>query len=286
MKKKISSIYIKKIVSAALKEDGANHDITTRLLVDKDYAIEAKIIFKEDKAVVCGVDILKVVFNMLDKNIKIKFLRQDGDVVGNKDVLCILKGKARAILTAERVALNFLGILSGIATTTKEYVDAVKPYQVDIVDTRKTTPLLREFERFAVRVGGGKNHRFNLEDMVLVKDNHRCISSLKESLSETVLKMRKKTKLPIEVEVDSLMELMDVLPSNPDIILLDNMNIATLKEAVQLTHQRSPIKRPMLEASGGVTIKNVSLIAKTGVDRISIGALTHTRRSIDVSMEF
>ncbi len=286
MIKKMPITYIRKTILAALKEDGVRNDITTRLLVDRKQVVEARIIFKEANAVVCGVDIVKEVFKMLDANISIKFFKKDGDVVNDGDVLCVLKGPAYTILTAERVGLNFLGMLSGIATTTKKYVDAVRSYQVDIIDTRKTTPLLRELERLAVRVGGGKNHRFNLEDMVLIKDNHRSVSCLKESLAQVVLRIKKKTKLPVEVEVDSLKELIDVLPARPDIILLDNMNVTTLKKAVQLTHHMYQTKRPLLEASGGVTIKNVSLIAATGVDRISIGALTHTRRAIDVSMEF
>ena len=188
-------------------------------------------------------------------------------------------------MTGERTALNFLGYLSGIATNTRRYVRAVLPYKGVILDTRKTTPTLRELEKYAVRCGGAENHRFDLEGMILVKDNHRW-ACRRTSIARMVKRLRKGTREVIEFEVDTLAQFEQALAAGVDIILLDNMNCAQMKKAVILKNKSEEWRRPLLEASGGITLKNIKQVARTGVDRISIGALTHSRRSIDVSMEF
>jgi len=271
------------IITQALKEDAAKEDITTNALVPASSTTEAVILFKED-AVLCGLSIARQVFQNLDKNILFRTDLKDGDAVKKNSKVAFIKGKTRAILTGERTALNFLGYLSGIATNTRQFVDRIKPFKTKILDTRKTTPGLRELEKYAVRCGGGYNHRTSLKDMVLIKDNHRVISKRHLSLVEMIEQCRTKTKKPLEIEVDNLTQLQDALRGNPDYILLDNMSIPQLKQAVKITRSSSH-KKPLLEASGGIRPNNVKAIAQTGVDRISIGALTHHRQAIDVSLE-
>ncbi|HBR15545.1 MAG TPA: carboxylating nicotinate-nucleotide diphosphorylase [Candidatus Omnitrophica bacterium] len=271
------------IITQALKEDAAKEDITTNALVPASSTTEAVILFKED-AVLCGLSIARQVFQNLDKNILFRTDLKDGDAVKKNSKVAFIKGKTRAILTGERTALNFLGYLSGIATNTRQFVDRIKPFKTKILDTRKTTPGLRELEKYAVRCGGGYNHRTSLKDMVLIKDNHRVISKRHLSLVEMIEQCRTKTKKPLEIEVDNLTQLQEALRGNPDYILLDNMSIPQLKQAVKITRSSSH-KKPLLEASGGIRPNNVKAIAQTGVDRISIGALTHHRQAIDVSLE-
>lgn len=275
---------IKKIVNIALKEDIDGGDITTTLVVGDDHQSRGVILSREE-AVVCGLAFAEEVFNQLDPSMKFRANTKDGEKVKSGTVIITLQGKTRAILTGERVALNFLSFLSAIATKTRQYCDAVKSYKVQILDTRKTTPGLRMLERYAVRCGGGINHRFNLYDMVLMKDNHRVISRQRERLSETVRRLHLRTHKKVEIEVDHLWELREVLLAHPEMVLLDNMNVDELKKAVSLTRKLCPHKRPLLEASGGITLKNVKKIAETGVDRISIGSLTHSRQAIDMTLE-
>jgi nicotinate-nucleotide pyrophosphorylase (carboxylating) len=210
---------------------------------------------------------------------------KDGERIKGGTVIITLQGKTRAILTGERVALNFLSYLSAIATKTHQYCDAIQPYEAQILDTRKTTPGFRAIERYAVRCGGGVNHRFSLNDMVLMKDNHRVISRQTERLSETVRRLHVKTHKKVEIEVDHLWELQEVLLAHPEMVLLDNMSVDELKKAVALTRKLCPQKKPLLEASGGITLKNIKQVAATGVDRISIGSLTHSRQAIDMTLE-
>jgi nicotinate-nucleotide pyrophosphorylase (carboxylating) len=277
--------YYKNIITQALLEDAAENDITTNLLVESHKLSEANILSKEN-AVICGLDIAKAVFKKLDKNINIQSHFKDGDSVKKNDVILHMKGKTRAILTGERTALNFLGYLSGISTNTNNFVNKVYPLKTKILDTRKTTPGMRRLEKYAVRCGGGTNHRINLIELVLIKDNHREVASHFACLSETVNFFKKRTKKQIEIEVDTFNQLRQALKADPDMILLDNMKPAQLKKAVSLVHEIKKGKKiPLLEASGGVTLKNVRTIAKTGVDLISIGSLTHTHRFIDLSME-
>ena len=289
---------IKSIITQALREDAAFHDITTNFLIPKDQQSTANILIKEE-AIVCGLEIVKDVFKALDPNIQFKTLFKDGSRVKKNTVVAVVKAKTRALLSGERVALNFLGHLSGIATLTHQFVQKVKPSKVKILDTRKTTPGLRIFEKYAVRCGGGENHRGNLSEMILIKDNHRQVIGSLSKLQECIRNLRRKTKKMIEVEVDSLLELREVLKASPDIILLDNMSPSQVKKVVNFVKKekrRSPelsvptdnwqrTKQPLLEASGGITITNVSAFARTGVDRISIGSLTHSARAINVSME-
>ncbi|MBF0594706.1 MAG: carboxylating nicotinate-nucleotide diphosphorylase [Candidatus Omnitrophica bacterium] len=275
---------IHRIVRLALKEDTGSGDITTNNLVPADLRVEAVIVAREP-LVICGLDLAEKALLSLDKDMCIVRALQEGAVVKAGAEIVVIRGKARAVLTAERIVLNLLGRLSGIATFTRAFTDAVRGTKAVILDTRKTTPGLRTLERYAVRTGCGKNHRFDLSEMVLVKDNHRVLSGMHGSLADMVGHLRRRTKKPIEVEVDTLEELADVLDNPPEMILLDNMSISQLRSAVKRVASMPAGRRPLLEASGGINLKNVCAVAKTGVDRISIGALTHSARCMDVSME-
>jgi len=274
------------LIRKALKEDIGRSDITTELIIPKGKIIKAVLLAK-DNLVVCGMDIAKEVFKSQEARIKFKLLAKDGSYVKKGAILARLRGEARAILTAERVALNFLGLLSGIATATKEYVDRVKPYKTKIADTRKTIPGFRELEKYAVRIGGGYNHRMRLDEMVLVKDNHIKIQNSKFKIQNLMQNRKKILKgKKIEIEVENLKEFKEMLKLNPDIIMLDNMKRSDIREAVNLKNYTLYAKRStLLEASGGITLKNIRQIAATGVDIISIGALTHSPKSADVSLE-
>lgn len=272
------------VIRRALKEDRVRHDVTTRRLIGPLEVSSARIVVKE-KAVVCGLAVVRRVFEELDKNIRCDSRCAEGKEVKKNTTVLIVKGKTRALLSAERTALNFLGYLSGIATNARQYVQAVAPYKTAILDTRKTTPTLRELEKYAVRCGGAENHRSSLEDMVLVKDNHRR-ACRRMRFAQMVKRLRKGTTKVIEFEVDTLAQLERALAAGVDIVLLDNMNCVQMKKAVTLRNKNGKWRRPLLEASGGITLKNIEQVARTGVDRISVGALTHSRRSIDVSMEF
>ena len=276
---------IHRIVHAALKEDVGRGDITTNILVPRSHQSRAVIFFKEE-AVVCGALFAAEVFHQLESDLQVVMEHKDGDRVSKGGVVMRLSGRTRAILTGERVALNFFSYLTAIATHTRKFCDAVKPYHAEILDTRKTTPGQRAMERYAVTCGGGVNHRFNLDAMVLMKDNHRVISQKKERLADTVRRLHSRTHKKVEIEVDYLWELKDILEAHPEMILLDNMSVDDLKKAVRLTRKFSADgKRPVLEASGGVTLDNVHTIASTGVDRISVGSLTNSRKAIDISLE-
>ena len=272
------------IIRRALEEDRVRHDDTTQRLIGASEISRARIIIKE-KAVVCGLALVRQVFQELDKNVRCVFLCPEGKEAGKNVTVLTVQGKTRALLAGERTALNFLGYLSGIATSTHRYVRAALPYKAAILDTRKTTPTLRELEKYAVRCGGAENHRSNLEDMILVKDNHRW-ACRRRSVAQMVKRLRKGTAKVIEFEVDTLAQFEQVLAAGVDIILLDNMNCVQMKKAVTLRNKNGKWRRPLLEASGGITLKNIEQVARTGVDRISVGALTHSPRSIDVSMEF
>ncbi len=273
-----------KAIREALREDRAAQDITTNFLVDPKETSEVYIAVKED-CVLCGLEIAKKVFQTFDRNVLFRSLYQDGDRVKASSKIALLKGKTRALLKAERVALNFLQHLSGIATLTRVFVDKIKPLKTKILDTRKTMPGLRFLQKYAVRCGGGVSHRGNLNEMVLIKDNHLALLSPRKSISEIVSHLRKRTKKPIEIEVTTLQQFGEALQGQPDIILLDNMPVAQMKKAIITLKQHRPRKRIQLEASGGINLKNIRAIAQIGIDRISIGALTHSARAIDISME-
>jgi len=274
--------YVKIIVQLALAEDIGEGDITTDNLILLKSRSKARLISKAE-GVICGVNLAREVFKTLNSKIIFRALINDGQTVRRGDVIAEISGSTRTLLTGERVAINLLSFLSGIATQTSLFVNKIKPYKAAIMDTRKTTPLLRQLERYAVRTAGGINHRFNLNDMAMVKDNHR-ISCGARDMNEIINTLKKKIKTSIEVEVDSLNQLKEILNSKADIILLDNMTPQQVAHAVRLRNQAK--SHILLEASGGITLKNVKQFAATGVDRISVGALTHSRQVLDISMEF
>lgn len=265
----------------ALKEDIGKHDVTTELIIPKNAKIRAALRVKEN-CVICGLATASAVFKTLDKTIEFIPRAQDGQRIKRNKIIATLYGNARSILTCERVALNFLSLLSGIATETRRYVDRVRPYEVKIIDTRKTIPGLRALQKYAVRTGGGFNHRFCLDEMIIIKDNH-----LKITGGYTKLK-KISHRLLIEAEVNSLKEFREALNIKPDIVMLDNMPAKDIKQAVKIRNRAcANLKNPLpkLEASGGITLKNVRQMAATGVDMISIGALTHSLTSVDLSLE-
>jgi nicotinate-nucleotide pyrophosphorylase (carboxylating) len=267
---------LERIVLAALAEDVGQGDVTTDATVPRD-AVGTAELFVKEPGVVCGLDAAEVAFKALDPDIEFEALVREGATVEGPTAVAAVTGSERAILTGERVALNFLGRLSGVATLTKRYVDAVEGTGAAILDTRKTTPGLRSLEKHAVACGGGRNHRFGLDDGVLVKDNHLRAAG---SISDAVASLRATTVLPIEVECDTLEQVSEALDVGVDAILLDNMTLHELSAAVAVVGGRA-----RLEASGGVTLENVRAVAETGVDEISVGALTHSARSLDVSLE-
>ncbi len=272
---------IKDILINALAEDIGARDITTEAVIPSDKFVNAALLAKED-CVICGLGEASVVFGLKDKKIKFMPLVKEGALVKKGKVIARISGKARGILTAERVALNFLSFLSGIATATREYVEAAKPRKVKIIDTRKTIPGLRILEKYAVRIGGGFNHRLSLDEMVMVKDNHLKVIGGHKKLTQ--LGRRYKS----EIEVEDLAGFRHALKLNPDIIMLDNMSIKDMKKAVSIRNNLSPKTNrpsPKLEASGNITLKNIKKVASCGVDMISVGALTHSVKSVDISLE-
>ncbi|MCB9748209.1 MAG: carboxylating nicotinate-nucleotide diphosphorylase [Candidatus Omnitrophica bacterium] len=271
------------IIRNALKEDACRDDITSKAFIPAAARSQGVILFREE-GLICGGELVRKIFRILDPTVLVKLLSKDGSTVKRGKNVIYLKGKTRSLLAGERVALNFLSHLSGIATVTQRFVKAVAGTKAVILDTRKTTPSLRELERYAVACGGGANHRFNLSSMYLVKDNHLSALSQPDDLAQRIQKIRQQRKHPrIEIEIDSLQQLPGVAQLRPDIILLDNMKTPQLKKAVAFVRKLRP--RPLLEASGGITLTNVKTIAQTGVDRISIGSLTHSVKALDVSLE-
>jgi len=267
---------LERIVLAALAEDVGQGDVTTDATVPADAIGTAELLVQE-RGVVCGLRAAETTFRALDPDLEFDVLVAEGSTIEGPGAVALLSGSERAILTGERVALNFLGRLSGIATLTRRYVDAVAGTRAAILDTRKTTPGLRALEKHAVVCGGGRNHRFGLDDGVLVKDNHIRATG---SIAQAVESLRASTPLPIEVECDTLDQVAEALDTDADAILLDNMSLDDLRSAVVLAGGRA-----RLEASGGITLDNVRAVAETGVDEISVGALTHSARSLDVSLE-
>ncbi len=274
---KINQKYIRSIVYKALKEDlSPSGDITTRNIKNK--RITAKIIAGKN-CVVGGLNFAKEAFKILDKKITFKEKTKDGRKVNRGKVIAVLKGKASDILKSERVALNFLGLISGVATITNKFVKKVKGKSCKICCTRKTFPNLRLIQKYGVKLGGGTNHRFNLSDEILIKDNHIAINKNIRDLVKRAIKNKKGKK--ITVEVDNLSQLKKILGLKFNRVLLDNMNPKNLRKAVKISKRFYET-----EASGGVTLNNVSRISKTGVKRISIGQITHSAPSIDFKLDF
>jgi len=266
------------IVKQALIEDLGSGDITTDFLDLAQKHISAYIVSKQD-GVLCGLQVALLVFKNVDESIKCIAYKKDGDFVKKGDTFLKIEGYSNSILKAERVALNFLQRMSGIATMTRLFVEAIKPYQAKLLDTRKTTPLHRDLEKYAVKIGGGFNHRFGLYDMVLIKENHiRSVGSISEAVN---LVKKHNTTYKIEVEVTSLEELEEASKCGVDRVMLDNMDIEMIYEAVQ---KYSSLVE--LEVSGNVSLETINKIASTGVDFISCGALTHSYKSMDFSLIF
>jgi nicotinate-nucleotide pyrophosphorylase (carboxylating) len=268
-------------IAAALKEDIGEADITTDFFVPDTLHATGRIAAREN-AIVAGTGAAGEVFRQVDPSIDIQIIRPDGDEVVPGDLIIEVRGLARSILKAERVALNFLQRLCGIATLTRQFVDAIGNHPAKILDTRKTTPGLRAFEKAAVVAGGGVNHRFGLYDMVLVKDNHLATFGGLSSFADRIRQLRKeRPNIRIEVEADDLEQARAFAEvEGIDVILLDNMTPAQIREAIAL--RKDSIQ---FEASGGITLKNVKRVAATGVDYISIGGLTNAARAIDIGLE-
>jgi nicotinate-nucleotide pyrophosphorylase (carboxylating) len=271
---------VQRIVRLALDEDAPWGDLTSQAFIPADAVVTAQLVARE-AGVFCGADIVTMAFTLTDDTVTTSFHLADGDSFTATDVLATIHGPARSILQAERIALNFAQRLCGIATMTSRYVAAAKGTKARITDTRKTTPGLRLFERYAVRCGGGHNHRFSLSDAVMVKDNHLAAhgnTDITKALSELRSKLPHTTH--IEVEVDRPDQIEAVLAAGIDTLLLDNFTPAQLRTAVAQIEGRA-----LVEASGGITLESIPVIASTGVDIISVGALTHSVRSLDLGLD-
>jgi nicotinate-nucleotide pyrophosphorylase (carboxylating) len=268
-------------VKAALLEDlGRAGDVTTTAVIPTE--IEAQVAYRaRSEGCIAGIQPARLALRLIDPNLRIAIAKSDGDAVAAGDVIAMVEGSARSILTAERVSLNFLGHLSGIATATKMFVDAAKETSASICCTRKTTPGLRILEKHAVLAGGGSNHRFGLDDAILIKDNHIAMAGGIATALENA-KSAAGHMIKIEIEVDTLDQLDEVLAIGvADAILLDNMSVADLREAITRTDGRA-----ITEASGGVTVESAREIAMTGVDLISVGGITHSAPCLDIGLDF
>ena len=265
------------LIKLALKEDIGSGDVTSLATIPKDGNVKARIIAKE-KMIVAGINVMALVFKTIDKKIKIKAKVEDGNCINKRTIIAELNGPARSILTAERTALNFLQRLSGIATLTGKFVSAVRGTKVKITDTRKTTPGWRALEKYAVKTGGGINHRMGLYDMYLIKNNHIDIAG---SVTNTILAVRRSSRgrLLIEVEVRNLKELKEAVALGPDTIMLDNFSLKMAKKAFKIVKNRLKI-----EISGGISLKNVKKYVKTGVNFISVGSITHSAPAADIHL--
>ncbi len=272
------------LIRQALAEDGAEADVTTLCTIPMEQQTQANIIARQ-AGVIAGLTVAVATFRELDQRVSVETLLEDGAVVEPGQVLAHISGSARSVLSAERVALNFLGHLSGIATLTAQCVRALEGTEARILDTRKTTPGLRSLEKEAVRLGGGQNHRFNLSDGVLIKDNHiRAAGGISQALS--LARRQAPHLLKIEVECETLIEVQKALEAEADVILLDNMPVETMRSAVEFIRSTSP--KVLIEASGsiGTNPNTLVAVAATGVDFISLGAITHSAPQFDVSLEF
>lgn len=270
-------LVVDNIIKDALKEDIPFGDITTDSIVDEESRAEVDLIAKED-GVIAGLQVFNRVFAILG-GVEIEFYVNEGDIVKKGEKLGKITGKTRSILTGERTALNFLQRISGIATLTKKFTDKLKYSDTKLLDTRKTTPNFRIFEKYAVQVGGGRNHRFNLSDGVLIKDNHIDAAG---GIKNAVKMVREKAPFvrKIEVEAETIEQVREALEAEADIIMLDNMDIETMKKAVDIIGRKA-----ITEASGNITADTIEEVAKTGVNYISSGALTHSYKVLDLSMK-
>ncbi len=271
------SYLLKETIRIAIYEDIGHGDITSLLIVPEYKKAKASIIAKED-LILAGVPFIKEVFNAIDPGVEIQIFFDEGSCVKKGDIIAKISGSARSLLAGERISLNILQRISGIATMTNQYVKKVNGLPVKIADTRKTIPGMRLMEKYGVRIGGGVNHRFGLYDGILIKDNHiKVAGGVKRAIE---LAKKGHHLLKIEVEVKNLDELKEALDAGADVIMLDNMSITDMKKAVKIAKGKA-----ILEASGNVNLENIRSIAETGVDIISIGALTHSARAVDTSMK-
>lgn len=270
-------LIVDEIIKNALKEDSVYGDISTNSILSEDSICSVELIAKEN-GIIAGLNVFKRVFDLLG-NVDVEFTVKDGEKVENKQIIGIIKGNTRKVLTGERIALNFLQRMSGIATITNKMVEKIEGTKAKLLDTRKTTPNLRIVEKYSVKVGGGCNHRFSLSDGVMLKDNHiQSAGGIKEAVKlakENTSFVRK-----IEVEVETIEQVKEALEAGADIIMLDNMSIEDMQEAVKIIDGKA-----MTEASGNVSIDRITSIADTGVDYISCGALTHSVKALDISMK-
>jgi nicotinate-nucleotide pyrophosphorylase (carboxylating) len=277
-----NKLQIEEIIDRALAEDLGRGDVTTEALISADRRGTGFIVAKKE-GILASINVAKQVFHRVDPELKVEVLLEDGAQIKPGSKLANVSGSIASILAAERVALNFLQRLSGIASETNRYVEAVNGLPVRIMDTRKTTPGLRSLEKHAVKVGGGENHRMSLGDGILIKDNHLAVlRSQGLNTKQIVARARQNSpqRLPVEVEVGTVSEASEAAEAGADIVMLDNMSLEDMREAVKLIHGRA-----LVEASGGITLDNVRAVAETGVDFISIGALTHSARALDISLE-
>jgi len=282
----LETVACRRLVELALEEDVGAGDLTSRAVIPETLAGRAVFVARA-AGVAAGLPAAAMVFATLDPRVQFEPLARDGDTVQPGSSLARISGPMRSILSGERTALNFLQHLSGIATQTRRYVDAVAGLNCRILDTRKTLPGWRLLEKYAVRCGGGLNHRFGLFDGVLIKDNHLwALDPAHKAIRVAVEAARRRhgSGVPVEIEVDNLAELDEALACAPDIVLLDNMPPEQMREAVQRRNATAP--RVKLEASGGVTLATVRAIAETGVDRMSVGALTHSSPALDIALDY
>lgn len=274
----LNQMYVDNLIKTALLEDINYIDVTTDYLIDEDQEGTAQFLAKAD-GVLCGLDVALRVFELLQPNFKAEVFKKDGDVLKKGDIIAKVYGKTRTILKGERTALNLIQHMSGIATATNEAVKLVEGTKASIVDTRKTLPGMRPLQKYAVTVGGGKNHRYNLSDAAMLKDNHVDAGG---GITNAVKKLKSKLghMTKVELEVRTLDELREALSVDVDVIMLDNMSNEMMAEAVKITDGKA-----ILEASGGITAETLRGVAETGVDIISIGALTHSVKAFDISLK-
>ena len=275
-------VQIKEVIDRALAEDLSWGDVTTEALTSGDQQATAFVVAKE-QGILAGIDVVKAVFRRVDLGLNIVVLLEDGAKVNSGSIIARIEGKVSSILKAERVALNFLQRLSGIASETNRYVEAVKGLPVRITDTRKTTPGLRSLEKYAVKVGGGENHRMNLGDGILIKDNHLAALRRRGLNFEKIITMARQStslRLKVEVETRTVQEALEAAEAGADIVMLDNMSLEDMRRAVKSIHDAV-----LIEASGRISLDKVRSVAETGVDFISVGALTHSARALDVSLK-
>jgi len=278
----LNNAQIRQIIDLALAEDLGKGDVTTNSLIPDEKIGVASILAKEE-GILAGVEIAEEVFRRVDTKLKIKVWLKDGAKVGSGDMIAVVEGRIASILKAERTALNFLQRLSGIATEANRYVKAVEGLPVRIMDTRKTTPCLRVLEKYAVKVGGGKNHRMHLGDGILIKDNHlAALRSEGLSIKEIIARARQNAPggVKVELEVNTPQGALEAAEAGADVIMLDNMRLEDMRQAVKAVHGRA-----LVEASGGITLDTVRAVAETGVDFISVGALTHSVKALDISLK-